>query len=97
MTNNEESPINSDIQQEFIEILNKTEVLSSFNDVFQKYGLSAKKITMNFVFSDLTQPQTRESFQADEALLAPLAENSWQFKTIWCPAPPCPPPGRWVG
>lgn len=97
MTNSNESPINSEFQQEIIEILNKNELLCSFNEVFQKYGLSANnKITINFIFSDITPPQTRESFQADEALLPLLAQNR-QFQTTWCPAPLCPPPGRWVG
>lgn len=97
MKNNDEM-MNADdiIKQELLEVLN--EISSKFSEVFQKHGMSENEIvTLEFKFFDKTQLEFDDASPKDvRTLSAPLSPNL-QFGSTWCPAPRCPPPGRWVG
>lgn len=96
MENNEMMPTNKAIKQELLEILNKPEILSSFNEVLEKYGISANKtITVEFKFFDTTQVQTPDTSQDREALSIPLTGELLKFGSLWCPSCP-PPPGKFI-
>lgn len=93
MENNEMMPTNNNINQELIEILNTPEILSSFNNVFQKHRILANRtIRVEFKFDE------KEDLQIDdeEGLQTNVNRRKFtQFELTWCPSPPCPPPGRW--
>lgn len=92
-----DSTLGNEIKQELIEILNRPEVSSSFNEVFQKHGiLEDKTITVEFRLFDKTQLQIGDASQKEfKALAAPLPPDLLQFGSVFCSKCP-PPPGKWI-
>lgn len=99
MKNEKIMPTNGNsIRKELLAILNKEEIISQFNEVFQKHGMSENKIvTIEFKFVDKNQLEFDDASPKNvRTLAAPIAPSLLQFGSTWCPAPPCPPPGRWL-
>lgn len=99
MEDDEMMPTNNIIKEELLEILNRSEFLSSFNEVLQKHGILANKtMAIEFKFFETTELQIDDASPENfSTLSAPLAPDLLLFGLTWCPSPPCPFPGRWVG
>lgn len=95
MKNNDEMMnTNNTMRQELLEVLNK--VSSNFSEVLQKHGIAEDTLIIEFKFFDKTQLEvdntSEENFRFLRTTLPPKSLN----RVTWCPAPPCPPPGKFV-
>lgn len=98
-SNNEMMTAEDKLKAALMEILNHSDNLCKFSEVFESFDtLAHKTMTIEFKFFDI-ETQSSDVLQEENVKLLsiPLASTLTQVGLTFCPFPRCsPPPGKFI-